>query len=215
MYWVTETGYGTRLPERLALAISSETVFTIMFRHWLADDPEALPLRAYQRRSVFRAEHRQVSPLLREREFLWFEANTAFTSVDEALAQIETDTAIVTELCDHLGVPVTRAERSEDDRCPGAERTWGFDVPTPSGDLNQVASTHVLGQRFARVFDLRTAGEFAYQTSFGIGLSRLVAAVLDHNPADDDGGADERDRDSRDPEPSGPVQHQGPTAPPH
>jgi prolyl-tRNA synthetase len=187
VYWVTETGHGKQLPERLALAISSETVFTIMFRHWLADEPETLPLRAYQRRTVFRAEHQAVSPLLREREFLWFEAHTAMPGPDDCMAQIEVDTRIVTELCDQLGIPVTRTERDGDDRCPGALRTWGFDVPTTDGGTNQIASTHYLGQRFAEVFDLRLNGRpdapLAHQTSFGIGLSRLVAAVVDHNPA--------------------------------
>ena len=187
VYWVTETGHGDVLPERLALAISSETIFTVMFGHWLADDPAALPLRAYQRRTVFRAEHQTVAPLLREREFLWFEAHTAMAGPDECMAQVEADTRIVTELCEQLGVPVTRAERDDTDRCPGALQTWGFDVPTGEGGINQIASTHYLGQRFAEVFNLRSDGQhdgpLAHQTSFGIGLSRLVAAVIDHNPA--------------------------------
>lgn len=70
------------------------------------------------------------------------------------------------------------------------QRTWGFDVPTADGRLNQVASTHLLGQRFAKVFNLRAREDYVHQTSFGIGLSRLVAAVLDHNPQF--GGADDR-----------------------
>jgi prolyl-tRNA synthetase len=139
---------------------------------------------------VFRAEQASVEPLLREREFLWFEAHTAFASEDAAYKQIEIDSGIVQHLADHWGLPVTRVERGESDRCPGAVRTWGFDVPTADGRLNQVASTHLLGQRFAKVFNLRAREDYVHQTSFGIGLSRLVAAVLDHNPQF--GGADDR-----------------------
>jgi len=35
VYWVTEIGNRKRLKERLALAISSETVFCLAFKNWL------------------------------------------------------------------------------------------------------------------------------------------------------------------------------------
>ena len=180
VYWVTEIGNRKRLKERLALAISSETIFCLAFKNWLADGL-GLPFKFYQQRTVFRAEHKKISPLLREKEFPWIETHTAFQSENECLQQIERDKRIINKLLDKFNLKAHFVKRSEDDRCPGAEITYGFDLIMPHGTKNQIASTHFLGQKFSRAFGTKfNSGQnsFVFQTSFGIGFSRIISALM-------------------------------------
>ncbi|KKU63027.1 hypothetical protein A2701_04880 [Candidatus Amesbacteria bacterium RIFCSPHIGHO2_01_FULL_47_34] len=180
VYWVTEIGRGKKLKERLALAISSETIFCLAFKNWLADG-QSLPFKFYQQRTVFRGEHKKISPLLREKEFLWIEAHTAFRSEKECLNQTERDRRIINKLLEKFDLQANFVKRADDDRCPGAEITYGFDLSMPDGSKNQIASTHFLGQKFSRAFGVKRDDDrnsFIFQTSFGIGFSRIIAALM-------------------------------------
>jgi prolyl-tRNA synthetase len=176
VYWVTQTGAGRRLPEKLALAISSETVFCLAFKNWLADGLP-LPYKFYQQRTVFRSEAKAVSPLAREKEFLWLEAHTAFAGRHECFKQIERDKMIVKKLLAKFGLKAACVRRPDSDRCPGAIITFGFDLMMPDGTLNQVASVHYLGKKFSRAFAVRADRALVEQTCLGIGYSRVIAAL--------------------------------------
>jgi prolyl-tRNA synthetase len=179
VYWVTEIGENKKLKEKLALAISSETIFCLAFKNWLSDGL-SLPLKFYQRRNVFRAENNDISPLMREREFIWIEAHTAFKTEQECYEQVHKDKEIVDKFLSRFGLFADFSKRPEDDRCPGAVVTYGFDLVMPDGRKNQIASTHFLGQKFSKAFEVKLGGnedDFVFQTSFGIGLSRVIASL--------------------------------------
>ena len=73
----------TKLDEKLALRPTSETLYTPMFKLWIRSHRD-LPLKLYQRGSVFRLDTKATRPLIRTREILWIEAHDAFASKKES-----------------------------------------------------------------------------------------------------------------------------------
>lgn len=176
VYWVEKYGIENNMDKTAALAISSETVFCQTYVNWLKDG-EKLPFKFYQIRNVFRAENKNVEALIREREFMWIEAHTAFSSEEECRNQIQYDIEIVQKFFALYDILVNVEKRKEEDKCPGAIETYGMDICSPKGVI-QVASTHYLGQRFSSAFNLSVDDKSLYQTSFGIGISRLIGVLL-------------------------------------
>ena len=112
---------------------------------------------------------------------MWIEAHTAFRSEKECLNQTERDRRIINKLLEKFDLQANFVKRADDDRCPGAEITYGFDLSMPDGSKNQIASTHFLGQKFSRAFGVKRDDDrnsFIFQTSFGIGFSRIIAALM-------------------------------------
>jgi len=86
VFWL-ETKKGE---ERLALRPTSETMFTPAFALWIRGHKE-LPMKLYQRGSVFRLDTKSTRPLIRSREIMWIEAHDAFATKEEAEAQVQED----------------------------------------------------------------------------------------------------------------------------
>ncbi len=91
--------------------------------------------------------------------------------------------SIAKEVFTSLAIPFMLFERPSWDKFPGAEQTYAYDTLLPDGRTLQIATTHNLGQKFARAFDIKFADEkqeeeYAYQTCFGPGVSRIVAALI-------------------------------------
>lgn len=180
VFWVTEAG-GEKLARKLALRPTSETAFYQMYSLWVKSEAD-LPLKLYQSCSVFRREH-ETLPFIRGREFLWIEAHDAFASRKEAERQVEKDVEIGRlVLTEKLGIPLMVLARPHWDTFPGAERTIAYDVLMPDGKVLQVGSTHLLAQNFSKAFGIQfdkpSGGrEFAWQTCFGPGIWRMIAAI--------------------------------------
>jgi prolyl-tRNA synthetase len=69
------------------------------------------------------------------------------------------------------------------DKFPGADSTYAFESVLPDGKAMQIGTTHDLGQRFSKVFNITFLDEngkkqYAYQTCFGPGVSRILGAML-------------------------------------
>jgi len=82
-----------------------------------------------------------------------------------------------------LCVPTLLLKRMEWDKFPGAESTYAFEAVLPDGKAMQIGTTHDLGQRFSKVFDINFLDEngkkqYAYQTCFGPGVSRILGAMI-------------------------------------
>ena len=139
--------------EKLALRPTSETVFTPMFSYWIRSHKD-LPLKLYQKGSVFRYDTKSTRPLIRGREFNWIEAHNAFATKEEAEAQVIEDIKM-TETVMHgkFGIPFLAMKRPQWDKFAGAEYTIGSDVVMPDGKLIQQPSTHYMGQIFSRAFE--------------------------------------------------------------
>jgi len=81
-----------------------------------------------------------------------------------------------------LAIPVLPGRKSESERFPGAVDTYTLEALMRDGKALQVATSHYLGQGFARTFDVRYAGrdgseQYPYATSWGA-TTRLVGGVV-------------------------------------
>jgi len=132
VFWVNQGGE-TKLPEKLALRPTSETLFYQMFSLWIRSYND-LPFKAYQRANVFRYETKATRPFLRSREFHWIEAHCAHASERDAEKQVKEDMETTKEvLHDIYGLPFIFFERPSWDKFPGAKRTFAADVLNPDG----------------------------------------------------------------------------------
>ncbi|MCX6772938.1 MAG: His/Gly/Thr/Pro-type tRNA ligase C-terminal domain-containing protein [Candidatus Micrarchaeota archaeon] len=88
-------------------------------------------------------------------------------------------------------MPFIFFERPQWDKFPGAEKTYAADSMMPDGKVLQLPSTHLLGQNFAKPFDVKFLNEkgeyeYCYQTCYGPAISRIYAAIISAHG--DDGG---------------------------
>ncbi|MCK5389169.1 MAG: proline--tRNA ligase, partial [Candidatus Thorarchaeota archaeon] len=183
VFWIKETGDGKKLEEPLALRPTSETAIYPMYSLWIRSWRD-LPLKRYQRCSVFRAEIKSTRPFLRGSEFLWIESHNVFATHDEAKAQVmedlETTKEVITE---DFGIPVMVFRRTQWDKFPGGLNTYAADTLMPDGKVIQLPSTHDLGDNFARAFDVKYLNEnnetvYAWQTCYGPAISRIFGAMI-------------------------------------
>ncbi len=181
VFWVTEAG-DEKLERRLALRPTSETAFYQMYSLWV-ESWRDLPLKLYQSVSVYRYE-KNTRPFIRGREFLWIEAHNVFPTHEDALKQIREDMENTRKVVwEKLGIPFLFLRRPPWDKFAGAEDTYAADTIMPDGRVLQISSTHDLGQRFARAFEIIFTdkdGEkkYAWQTCYGPGIWRIVAALI-------------------------------------
>ncbi|MEX2017620.1 MAG: proline--tRNA ligase [Candidatus Pacearchaeota archaeon] len=181
VFWLENTN--AKGEERLALRPTSETVFTPMFSLWIRSHRD-LPMKLYQKGSVFRYDTKATRPLIRGREFWWIECHDAFTSKEEAIAQTREDID-TTERVMHaqFGIPFLPMKRPEWDKFPGADFTIGSDVFMPDGKLIQQPSTHMMGQKFSKAFhatfkDDKGQENYLYTTAYGPAISRILVSII-------------------------------------
>jgi prolyl-tRNA synthetase len=178
---VTEAG-GKRLEEPLAVRPTSEALIWSTYARWVQSYRD-LPLLYNQWANVVRWELRP-RLFLRTTEFLWQEGHTAHETEAEAVA--ETLTILHDVYADTiesvLAIPVLRGRKSESERFPGAVDTYTLEALMRDGKALQAATSHYLGQGFARAFDVSYTGrdgseQYPYATSWGAS-TRLVGGVV-------------------------------------
>ena len=178
---VTEAG-GKTLEEPLAVRPTSEALIWSTYARWVQSYRD-LPLLYNQWANVVRWELRP-RLFLRTSEFLWQEGHTAHETEEEAIA--ETLTILHDVYADTienvLAIPVLRGRKSESERFPGAVDTYTLEAMMRDGKALQAATSHYLGQGFARAFDVRYTGRdgsehYPYATSWGAS-TRLVGGVV-------------------------------------
>ncbi len=178
VFWLKETG-----KEKLALRPTSETLYTPMFKLWVRSHRD-LPMKLYQRGSVFRFDTKATRPLIRTREIIWIEGHDAFATKKEAEAQVQEDIDTTEKIMHQkFGIPFLAMKRPQWDKFPGAEYTVGSDAFMPDGRLIQQPSTHLMGQKFSKVFDARFKnekgeGEYLWTTAYGPAMSRILASII-------------------------------------
>jgi prolyl-tRNA synthetase len=178
---VTEAG-GKKLEEPLAVRPTSEALIWSTYARWVQSYRD-LPLLYNQWANVVRWELRP-RLFLRTSEFLWQEGHTAHETEEEAVA--ETLSILHDVYADTienvLAIPVLRGRKSESERFPGAVDTYTLEALMRDGKALQAATSHYLGQGFARTFDVRYTGrdgsdKYPYATSWGA-TTRLVGGVV-------------------------------------
>ena len=182
VFWVSEAG-NKKIEERFALRPTGEAQIYPLYALWLRSYKE-LPFKGYQSRiSVFRNEM-TTRPFLRGREFLFFEAHDVFSTHDEALQQIHLDLETCQKVIhDKIKIPFLYFKRPQWDKFKGADNTYTPDTLMPDGKRNQLASTHDLGQNFSQAYGIKVKDksekeQFVWQTCFGPGIWRIMAALI-------------------------------------
>jgi prolyl-tRNA synthetase len=167
---VTEAG-GKRLEEPLAIRPTSEALIWSTYARWVQSYRD-LPLLYNQWANCVRWELRP-RLFLRTSEFLWQEGHTAHETEAEAVAEVIESV---------LAIPVLRGRKSESERFPGAVDTYTLEALMRDGKALQAATSHYLGQGFARAFGVRYAArdgseQYPHATSWGA-TTRLVGGLV-------------------------------------
>lgn len=182
--WV-ETGGSTKLKERLAVRPTSETIMYDAYAKWIRSHND-LPLRINQWCNVVRWEFKHCTPFLRSREFLWQEGHTVFATHEEAVEESKRILGFYAKVFEELlAIPVLLGEKSEKERFAGADMTFSTEVFLPVGKAIQGATSHHLGQNFAKAFDISFEDKdgqkkLGWQNSWGITTRSLGIMTIMH-----------------------------------
>ncbi|RLG48226.1 MAG: proline--tRNA ligase [Thermoproteota archaeon] len=179
--WVT-IGGDKKLEERLAIRPTSETIIYSMYAKWIKSWRD-LPVKLNQWCNIVRWETKATRPFIRTREFLWQEGHTAHATKEEADQQVMEILEIYRDLMEnYLAIPVLAGKKSEREKFAGALYTTTLEALMPDGKALQMGTSHNLGQKFAKVFEIKFIGQdekehYVWQTSWGIS-TRLIGAVV-------------------------------------
>ncbi len=182
VFWVSEAG-DKKIEERFALRPTGEAQIYPLYALWFRSHKD-LPFKGYQSRIPAFRNEMTTRPFLRGREFMFFETHDVFNTHEEALEQIEQDLATCKHVIEEkVHIPFFYFQRPQWDKFKGADNTYTPDTIMPDGKRNQLASTHDLGQNFSKAFTIKVKGkdekdQFAWQTCFGPGVWRIMAALI-------------------------------------
>ena len=151
---VVTIGGGKELEEPLVIRPTSETVIGHMYAQWI-NSYRDLPVLINQWANVMRWEKR-TRLFLRTSEFLWQEGHTAHETYEEA----QEETLKMLEVYrsfqeDDLAIPVIPGQKSEAEKFPGALSTYTVEAMMQDGKALQSATSHNLGQNFAKAFEIQ------------------------------------------------------------
>jgi len=182
--WVTRAG-NTELKEKLAIRPTSETIMYESYSKWIRSWRD-LPLLLNQWNSVVRWEFKHAKPFLRTREFLWQEGHTAHATKEDAEREVMQQLFEYTDLIEsYLAIPVVSGKKTENEKFAGADYTTTVEALMPDGKALQMGTSHMLGQNFAKVFDIKfldtdEQSKYVYQTSWGLSTRTIGALIMVH-----------------------------------
>ena len=186
---VTHAG-GEALSEPIVVRPTSETVIGEFMAKWIQSYRD-LPLLLNQWANVVRWELRP-RLFLRSSELLWQEGHTAHATFEDATAYAQRIHLEVYNdfLINVLAAPTYLGIKPASERFPGAVNSLTAEGVMRDGKALQMATTHELGQNFARAFDIyyqSEAGqaELCYTTSWGASTRLVGGLIMMHG--DDDG----------------------------
>ncbi len=178
--WVTMGGNEV-LAERLAVRPTSETIIGYMYSQWIQSYRD-LPVLINQWANVLRWE-KSTRPFLRTTEFLWQEGHTVHRTEEEAVAETVQQLGTYREVIEgELAVPVIEGVKSAGERFAGAVETYTLEALMGDGKALQIATSHFLGQNFAKAFEIRYLDEdgvlkYGWTTSWG-STTRMIGALI-------------------------------------
>ena len=177
------SGMGEKSAERrLIIRPTSETIIYPMLKLWIRSHAD-LPLKIHQSVNVYRYETKATRALYRIREIPWNEAHTVHETPREAENQVREAIEIYEKVLKMLGISYLILKRPDFDKFAGAVYSIAFDAWNPDGKVNQVATVHNLGRNFSKAFEIEFEKRdgsrgLAYQTCYGFGYSRVLAAII-------------------------------------
>ncbi len=186
---VTHAG-GKELEEPVVVRPTSETVIGEFMAKWIQSHRD-LPLLLNQWANVVRWELR-TRLFLRTSEFLWQEGHTAHaTEADAAAYARRIHTEVYLDFFEQvLAVPVLVGRKTKEERFAGATNTLAAEAMMRDGKALQMATSHELGQNFAKAFDITFQDadgtqQTAWTTSWGSSTRMMGGLIMAHG---DDAG---------------------------
>lgn len=180
---VTHAG-GEELEEKLVVRPTSETIMYHTFKDWI-ESYRDLPLLINQWANVVRWEKR-TTPFLRTAEFLWQEGHTAHADRDGAVAEVMRALKMYEDFASEmLAIYSTPGYKTEKEKFAGADFTTTIEALMADGKALQSGTSHLLGQNFAKSFDIKYQNaqgelEHVWQTSWGLSTRIVGALILTH-----------------------------------
>jgi len=182
---VVTHGGGKELAEPLAIRPTSETVIGEYMAKWI-DSYRDLPLLLNQWANVVRWEMRP-RIFLRTTEFLWQEGHTAHVSEHDARQYARRILHDVYEdfMRNVLAMPVIVGRKTAKERFAGAANTMTCEAIMRDGKALQMGTSHELGQRFSRAFNISYLGadgvnELCWTTSWGSSTRMMGGLIMCH-----------------------------------
>jgi prolyl-tRNA synthetase len=186
---VTRAG-GEELAEPYVIRPTSETIIGYFYARWIRSWRD-LPVLINQWANVMRWELR-TRPFLRTTEFLWQEGHTVHATEEEA----ERETLMILHdvyadfVEKEMALPVIKGRKTEKEKFAGALRSYALEAMMQDGRALQAATSHNLGQNFAKAFDITFTDQnnqirHAWTTSWGISTRLIGALIMAHS--DDEG----------------------------
>ena len=186
---VVTIGGGKELEEPLVIRPTSETVIGHMYAQWI-NSYRDLPVLINQWANVMRWEKR-TRLFLRTSEFLWQEGHTAHETYEEAQEETLKMLEVYRSFQENdLAIPVIPGQKSEAEKFPGALFTYTVEAMMQDGKALQSATSHNLGQNFAKAFEIQfldrnNQQSLAWTTSWGSSTRMIGGLIMTHS--DDDG----------------------------
>lgn len=184
--WVTKSGK-TDLQQPIAIRPTSETIMYPSYGKWIHSHRD-LPLCLNQWTNVVRWEFKHPTPFIRTREFLWQEGHTAHATSEEADKMVLSILDYYADCYkDILAVPVVKGKKSEIEKFAGANYTTTVELYVPSNGRGiQGATSHQLGQNFAKMFNVQFedkagAKQHVWQTSWGFSTRSIGSMIMVHS----------------------------------
>ena len=186
---VTHAG-GEDLAEPVVVRPTSETVIGEFMAKWIQSYRD-LPLLLNQWANVVRWELRP-RLFLRSSEFLWQEGHTAHASYEDANAYaMKIHLEVYNDFLEKvMAAPTYLGIKPPSERFAGAINSITCEGMMGDGKALQMATTHELGQNFARAFDIfyqseEGQAELCHTTSWGASTRLVGGLIMLHG--DDDG----------------------------
>jgi prolyl-tRNA synthetase len=185
---VTHAG-GKKLDEPLVIRPTSETIMYETFSKWIQSWRD-LPLLVNQWANVLRWELRP-RLFLRTTEFLWQEGHTVHATEEEADDRARMMLDVYRSFAeDYMAIPVVPGVKSDAEKFAGALRTYSIEAMMQDGKALQFATSHNLGQNFAKAFEINFMNDkneraTAWQTSWGLATRVIGGLIMVHS--DDNG----------------------------
>lgn len=186
---VVTIGGGEVLEEPLVVRPTSETIIGHMYAKWIKSYRD-LPVLINLWNSVLRWEIR-TKLFLRTSEFWWQEGHTAHASEKEAVHETLQMLDIYADVAENeAAIPVVKGRKSESEKFAGAKDSYSIEAMMGDTRALQAATSHNLGQNFARAFEIRyldqdNQQQYCWTTSWGLSTRVIGAIIMVHG--DDQG----------------------------
>lgn len=178
-----------KLEEELIVRPTSETLIWDSYKNWIQSYRD-LPILLNQWANVVRWEMR-TRLFLRTTEFLWQEGHTAHATKKEAEEEALQMMNVYADFVEnYMALPVLKGVKTESERFAGALETYCIEALMQDGKALQAGTSHFLGQKFAKAFDVKFADksgklEYVWGTSWGVSTRLMGALIMAHS--DDEG----------------------------